>query len=191
MEQSKETFNKKESLQVIHEMISRAKKDLSDHAFYPILWGWIVLIGSIGHFLLLKYSSFNQPELIWLIIIIGIVGSVAKGFNQRKTTGASTYAGSIIALIWGIFLINYFILLPFLSEINYMVTPIILLMAGGSIVLSGFVLKFKPFYFGGIFAWLMAVAAFLVSVELQLLASAGAVLFGLLVPGYILKNREG
>ena len=81
-------------------------------------------------------------------------------------------------------------MLPFIDKINFMITPIVLLMAGGSIFLSGFVVKFNPFYWGGIFAWVMAIIAFIVSIELQLLASAAAVLFGLLIPGYILKYRE-
>lgn len=190
MEHSKESINEQESLKIIHEMISKAKNDLSDQAFYPILWGWVVLIGSIGHFVLLQYTSFEKPSLIWLIIIVGIIGSIAKGFSQRKDTGATTYANSIIAMIWVVFLINYFILLPFIDEINFMITPIILLMAGGSIFLSGFTVKFKPFYFGGIFAWLMAIVAFIVTVQYQLLVCAAAMLFGLLIPGYILKSRE-
>ena len=184
------TLNERESLQLIREMIDKAKNDLGAQAFYPILWGWIVLIGSLGHFLLLRHSSFERPYMVWLIIIIGIIGSIAKGYNQRKTTSASTYSSTIVAVVWVVFLVNYFILLPFIDEINFLVGPIVLLMSGGSIFLCGFILKFKPFYFGGIFTWIMAIVAFMVSMEFQLLVSAAAVLFGLLIPGYILKNGK-
>ncbi len=191
MNQPKESFNEQESLKVIREMISKAKQDLSDQAFYPILWGWIVFIGSIGHFLLLISTSFNRPWLIWTIVVIGIIGSFAKGFTSAKKTGAMNYSGTAVGVIWGVFLINYFLLVPFIANINFMITPIVLLMAGGSLVLSGFVLKFNPFYLGGIISWIAAAIAFLFTPEIQLLASAAAALFGLLVPGYILKNREG
>ncbi len=190
MDRSKESLSEQESLQLIREMISKAKNDLSNQAFYPILWGWVVLIGSLGHFLLLRYTAFEHPYIVWLIIFVGIIGSVIKGFSERNTTKTVTYASSVIAMIWVIFLVNYFILIPFIAKINFLITPIILLMSAGSIFLSGFVLKFKPFYWGGIFTWIMAVAAFIVSSDIQLLASATAVLFGLLIPGYILKYRE-
>lgn len=90
----------------------------------------------------------------------------------------------------GHFLVSYFTLIPFMSVINYEVTPVILLMVAGAIFLSGFVIKFKPFYFGGIFTWLMAIVAFLFTQDIQFFATAASAVFGLLIPGYILKNRK-
>ncbi len=190
MDQSKEYFNEQESLKVIHEMIDKAKKDLGSQAFYPILWGWVVLIGSIGHYVLLEYIAFGRAWLAWLVIFIGIIGSIVKGINSSKKSGAANYTSSIVAMIWVIFLVNYFILLPFLDVINYMITPLVLLMTGGSIVLTGFATKFKPFYYSGIFVWLMTIAAFLLPRSPQLLICAATALFGILIPGYILKIKE-
>lgn len=189
MEKSSE-ITEQQSLHLIREMIEKAKNDLSNQSFYPILWGWIVLIGSLGHFLLLRFDLTEKPYMIWLIIIIGMIASAVKGYNERNNTSTGTYSGTIVAMVWVIFLVNYFLLLPFLDQINYLMGPLVLLMSGGSIFLCGFVLKFRPFYLGGIFTWLMAVLAFNVSMELQLLVSAVAVLFGLLIPGYLLKNRK-
>lgn len=190
MEKSHELSNERESLQLIREMIDKAKSDLGAQAFYPILWGWIVLIASIGHFLLLQFTTVERPYLIWLIIVFGIIASVVKGYSQRNSKTSSTYSSTIVGMVWGTFLVNYFILLPFIAEINYQIGPLILLMVGGSIFLCGFILKFKPYYLGGVFTWIMAIVAFMVAREFQLLASGAAVLFGLLIPGYILKNRK-
>lgn len=190
MNQSKNQFSEQDSLQVIHDMINKAKKDLGDHSFYPILWGWVVLVGSIVNYLLLEYTTFERPWLAWLVVFVGIIGSAVKGYNVEKRNGATNYTSSIVMMIWVMFLINYFILLPFMSVINYMITPLILLMAGGSLVLTGFVTKFKPFYYSGIFVWITAIAAFLFTGSVQLLICATAALFGILIPGYILKNKE-
>lgn len=189
MEKSQE-LNEVQSLQLIREMINRAKDDLGNQSFYPILWGWIVLIGSLGHFILLKYTDFERPYIVWAIILVGIVASFIKGYKERKNTSSGTYSGTIVAMVWGVFLINYFILVPFLGDSTYLIGSLVLLMAGGSIFLCGFILKFRPFYVGGIFTWVLAIFSFMVSVEYQLLASAVAVIFGLLIPGYLLKNRK-
>lgn len=102
MDQTKEEFNERESLKIIHEMINKTKQDLSDQAFHPILWGWVVLAGSIGSYILLEYS-IAQPWLAWLVVFIGIIGSAAKGYKAGKKTGATNYSGNIMAMIWVIF----------------------------------------------------------------------------------------
>ncbi|MEL7835165.1 hypothetical protein [Fodinibius sp. Rm-B-1B1-1] len=190
MTSKEQPLSKKQSLGIINEMIQRAKGEFKESAFYFLLWGWVIIAGSISHFVLLQYSSFPHPEWAWAIIIIGIVASFTKGIRDKELSGATTYSSHIHTTVWTVFMINYFIVLFFISEINSYITPLILIMAASSTYLSGAIIKFRPLKWGAGFIWLMGVLSFMISLPHQLLTAAAAVFVGYLVPGYILKNNE-
>jgi len=73
-----------ESLDIIHRMIGRAKGNIRNRVFYFFLWGWIVITGSMGHYLLLEFSSLNHPEWAWIVVLVGIVASFVQGYRDRK-----------------------------------------------------------------------------------------------------------
>lgn len=187
MEEGK-SMSGQQGLGIIHEMIGRARGNVKSSTFHILLWGWIVVAGSLGHFILLKFSNIAHPEWVWTIVLVGIIGSVIRGVNRRKQKGVSTYGETIIRMIWITFLVNYFILVVFIAKINFYITPIVLLLAAGSVFLSGTILKYNPIRWGAVFIWLMAIIAFLVPLPYQLLATAAAMLLGYLIPGYMLKR---
>ncbi|MDZ7771445.1 MAG: hypothetical protein U5K31_01690 [Balneolaceae bacterium] len=192
MEQSKEptgeSMSGRESLALIRDMISRAKGDFRSQAFYFLLWGWIILAGSLGHFLLLHVELTARPEWAWAVIAVGVIASFVKGARDGRTEEVRTYPNRVYSTIWMVFLANYFLIIYFLSADPHYLTPLVLLLAAGSTFLSGCVLRFPPLKYGGYFIWALAIAAFLLPLAWQLLATAAAVAGGYLVPGYLLKN---
>lgn len=191
MADQEQPLSGRQSLDIIHTMINRAKGNIRNKSFYFILWGWTVIAGSIGHYLLLQYSEVNHPEWAWAIIVVGILGSVIQGMRDRKETGATTYSERIYTTVWITFLVNYFIILFFIAVINYYITPLVLVMAAAATYISGTIIKFSPLKWGAVFIWLMSIAAFMVDLPYQLLATAAAVFGGYLIPAYLLKNKEG
>lgn len=179
-----------QSLDLIHEMISRAKGDIRNKSFYFILWGWVIIAGSLGHYLLLEFSEVTHPEWAWAIIIVGIIASVAKGMKDRKERGVTTYSARVYVTIWITFLVNYFIILYFIAAINYYITPMVLVMAAAATFISGTIIKFSPLKWGAVFIWLMGIFAFLAALPYQLLITAVAIFGGYLIPAYLLKNKE-
>ena len=191
MEKSKEEMlSSQESLEIIHTMIAQAKGDFKANAFHFLWWGWIVLIGSLGHYALLSFTSVAYPQLAWLVVIIGIAGSIARGVKSNREARVKTYTGKIYGIIWITFLVNYFILLFFMDKINYYITPLILLMAAASTLISASMMRFRPLQIGAVSIWIAGIAAFTVSLPNQLLITAIAILLGYLVPGYLLKNSN-
>lgn len=183
-----ESLSEKESLNIIQEMIGKARGDLQNSSFYILLWGWVVIAGSVIHYLLLTLSSVEHPELAWSIIAVGIIGSIIQGIKDRKNAGASTYSGHLHTIVWATFLINYFIIFFFIAKVNFYIMPLVLIMAASSTYLSGSIIKFTPLKLGAVFIWLMAITGFFLSMPHQLLAGAVALLIGYLVPGYMLRN---
>ncbi|TYP91741.1 hypothetical protein LX73_2568 [Fodinibius salinus] len=190
MNNQKGSTDNQQRLQTIHQMITQAKGHIQNSSFYLLLWGWIVAAGSLGHYLLLEFSSIAHPEWAWSIVVVGIIASVVKGINDRRSSGIATYGEHLMTMIWVTFLINYFIILIFIAKINFYITPVILVLTAGSVFLSGILLKFKPLKWGAGFIWVMSIVAFMVPLPYQLLATTVAIGGGYLIPGYILKNNE-
>lgn len=189
MEHQQESLGGRESFDIIQEMVEKAKGDLRESSFYILLWGWVVFTGSVIHYLLLTYSSVQHPELAWLVILVGIVGSVIQGFRDRKEVGAATYSGRLQTVVWVTFLVNYFIILFFIAKVNFYIMPLVLIMAASSTYISGSIIKFTPLKLGAVFIWAMAIMGFLLPLSYQLIAGGVAVLVGYLVPGYLLKYK--
>ncbi|HYW34711.1 MAG TPA: hypothetical protein VE868_04820 [Balneolaceae bacterium] len=191
MDNQEQSQTAQQRLDIIHEMIARAKGKISkDSSFYFLLWGWVVLISSIVHFLLLQYTTIHHPEWAWSIILVGIFGSFVKGYKERKSHKANTYLNRLYGIIWITFMVSYLILLVFSARINFYIAPLVLLMAASATYLSGALIKFNPLKWGAVFIWVMGIVAFLVALPYQLLATAAAVLIGYLIPGYMLKQSE-
>ncbi len=77
-----------------------------------------------------------------------------------------------------------------MSKINYAVTPLVFLLAGNATFLSGTILKFRPLIWGGIIMWIGAILIFFLSYEHQLIISPAIIVFGYLIPGYLLRMKK-
>ena len=51
MENDRDNFSPEESLQVIQSMINQTRNSVVDNSFYFLLWGWLVRLGELLHFL--------------------------------------------------------------------------------------------------------------------------------------------
>jgi hypothetical protein len=60
-------FSPEQSLQLIEGMINKAKNRFSDVSFLYLLWGWVVLICSVGQFVIIKFNLFNNSGMIWML----------------------------------------------------------------------------------------------------------------------------
>lgn len=181
----------KESLELITEMINTAKGNIQDSYIFFLIWGWLVMIACLLNYGLLKFTSLEHPELAWSVLIIGFFLSGWYGYKSGKSSQVKTYSDRIYSHIWLAFLVGYFILLFFMENINYNINPLIMIMAGGSTYLSGITIKFSPLIYGGIVLWISAIICFMLPGDLQLLTVAGGILLGYLIPGYILKYKNG
>lgn len=186
-----ENLSDKESLKLITEMINTAKGNIQNSYIFFLIWGWLVMLASLLHYGLINFTSLEHPEIAWSILIIGVFLSGWHGYKQGKTSQVKTYSDRIYGQIWLTFLISYIILLFFVKNINYNINPLIMLMAGGSTYLSGITIKFRPLVYGGIVLWISAIISFMLPGDIQLLISAGGIFLGYLVPGYILKYKNG
>ena len=187
--EKKDNLSQQESLSIITSMINQAKSNVDQSSFHLLLWGWIIFTASLGHFVLLKFTSIENTHYAWLLVIPGAFTSFIYGWRTGSRKKVSTYADRIYMWIWVAFFIVFTIMFTLFSGMRGEINPLILLFAGYATFLSGQVLKFKPLIFGGILFWIFAVLAYLVQNEYSLLITALSVLTGYLIPGYLLKAK--
>jgi hypothetical protein len=58
-------LTEKQSLDIIEEMINKAKNQFSEDGFMYLLWGWVILFCSLGHFILHQIVGYGKPWQIW------------------------------------------------------------------------------------------------------------------------------
>ena len=184
-----ENLSNQESLELISKMIATAKGNISQGAFHMLLWGWVVVILSTTHFILLKFSLFAHPEMVWLLTIPTFFISFFVGYKKGSQAKVRTHLDRVYAWIWIAFSVT-FVLIFFLVMGRWdIINPVILAIAGYATFLSGQVLKFKPMVYGAIGFWLWAIIAYFAGPLYGILVMAMAISTGYLIPGYLLKKK--
>lgn len=179
-----------ESLDLITSMIRQSKGNMQKSSFYFLLWGWTIVIANLVIFILLKFTSIENPYIVFAITIPSAVISVVYGIRQGKKIVAPTMLDNINKWLWTGFGITCFIFAFFGQRIGYQINPVIITMCAVPTFLSGIMLHFRPLMFGGIVFWIVGIASFLAPVSIQFLLASVAVTLGYLVPGYLLKKSE-
>lgn len=184
-----ENMTAQESLSIIASMIGQAKRHIKKNSFYFLLWGWAIMIGHAGVYLLSLYG-FERPYLAWFITVPTLIATFVRGIRSRKQETSRTHFDSISAWLWISFTVVTFSLVPFGWKFNFQFTPIILLVTAIPTTVSGVILRFSPLMVGGIVFWLCGIVSFLVPAEIQSLVGAFAIACGYLIPGYLLKKSN-
>ena len=190
MNSEKENLSPQESLDVITSMIRQAKGNMRENSFYFLLWGWTIAIANLGVYLLIKFTHYPNPFLMFGLTIPAAIIAVIYGIRQDKRSIAPTLLDNINKWLWIGFGITCFIFAIFGRHIGWQINPVVITMCAVPTFLSGIMLRFKPLLYGGVLFWAFGVLSFLSPMESQFLLAAIAVTLGYLVPGYLLKKSE-
>ncbi|MEM9327373.1 MAG: hypothetical protein AAGA85_17025 [Bacteroidota bacterium] len=180
-----------ESLELITTMINKAKANFAQRgSFYFLLWGVVIALSNLGHYVLMAFTSYPHPYIVWLSIIPATIVTTwysrKKQHNSLKAHGIDRIYGQ---LWWAIF-VSIICVLIFMDKIGYQSTPIILLLASIGTYVSGQTLRFRPLVWGGLLIFICAIVCFLIPQTEQFLVASVAMVLGYLVPGFMLKKQE-
>ncbi len=188
MENEKQ-LSQSESLEVIQRMILTVKNDLEDDSFYFLLWGWLVFVASLAQYGLM-YMEYEKSYIVWAILMpSGGVASFIYGSKQNKNKKVKSYIDELMGYVLIAFLVSLFIVLFSQAMLKLNCYPMVMMVYGIWLFISGGAIKFKPLIAGGIINWILCIAAFFAQFEIQLLLLALAVLLGYIIPGHMLKSK--
>jgi hypothetical protein len=180
-----------QSLKLIESMINKAKNRFTENGHLYLLWGWVVLICSVGHFAAIRWNLFDRPEWIWGLTWVAFLYQTVYMVRQKKIIRVSTYTDDIIKAIWLVFVSCGIILGLVVSKVGDWVTmyPLILMLYGIPTTLSGTVLRFRPLIAGGIICWILSIISVFIPLLYNLLMVSLAVIAAWIIPGYLMKQK--
>ena len=187
-----ENFSPDQSLKLIDSMINKAKNQFSENGLLYLLWGWVILICAIGHFILIRLDIFQHPEIIWASCWFVVIFQIFYLVRIKKKEKVRTYSDEIMGFVWlsfcvAIFLAGFIMGRAELFEYMY---PLFLVLYGIPTFLSGVILRFNPLKIGGLSCWALAVISVFISPDYTLLLLAAAVAIAWIIPGYMLAAKH-
>jgi hypothetical protein len=187
-----ENFSPQESLKLIQNMIAKTRQDMGDNSKHFLLWGWITFVACMGQFVLKNVFDYEKHYLVWLLIIPGIVISIIMGIKDQRAQKANTYIGDSMKYLWMGMGISFFVLSMILSRLgwNGSIFPFFIMLYGLGTFVSGQFLQFKPLIFGGLAAWILAIASACFKNDYQMLFGAAAILVSYIIPAYMLRHKN-
>ncbi len=204
-------MTEQESLQLISDMINKAKNSYHDSGTGPILWGSVITLCSIVTFLQIHYR-FDLPFDIWLLTLIAIVPQVFIVIRENKKKKARPHDETLMDTVWICFGISVFLLIFInaniisrlnpvfvqyiettgnIPEFNYssFTTSFFLLLYGIPTIITGACRNFRPMLLGGIICWICCVLSVYTKIEADMLLTAAAAVAAWLVPGILLRRK--
>ena len=192
-ELAKKELTKDESLELITQMISQAKHNVTKRgggSFYFLLWGWVMMLANLGYYLIVTYDLYEYPYIVWFLTIPAAIASMFYGAKKSRKCTVKSHLDRLYSQTWLAVSVGILITLFFMSNVNYNVNAIILVLAGIGTFISGHALRFNPLVTGGIALWVASIIAFNLAPSDQYLVGAIGILAGYLIPGYLLKKAE-
>lgn len=189
MENEEKMMTGEESLKIITEMLNRTRVNFRQGSFHLLFWGWLILICSLSEYLLVRFTDLTHPYYVWFLVIPGVFVSMIYGFVSGRKMKVHTYADSVWMWTWMAYILTMMVLFIIHSRSMETVSPYILMITGFPTFVSGIILRFKPLIAGGICFWIMTLVASYGGPVIGPLGVPAAMIFGYLIPGYMLKNK--
>ena len=185
-----ENMSPEESLHVINSMIGKAKKRYQAMNAFFLIWGTVIFLAGLSFYGLAVYTDVKHPYLAWFVFSgIGGVMSFIVGKRLSKKQ-APSYIDKFINVIWLSFGGALFIVI-FLNIYNRYPPDIdIMIITGIATLCTGYIINFAPLIIGGILFWCFAIATSMFFLEYAPVMTSIAVLFGYIIPGLMLKQKE-
>ena len=190
----KQNFNEQDSLRIISDMISTARGNIQRGAGkYFIMWGYLVFLASLLHFLLDKYAEPRASGygIIWLgIMVIGIITSIIMRCKESGRTKVITYTDSIVSRIWVGFIVSLITIMVLLNgKMGWYIYPAITFTYTFALYISAVVYKFKWMYISVLISFVCVIAYKYISFDYYPLLMGLVILVGNIIPGHYLNYK--
>lgn len=193
-----DSFDEKQSIQVIKEMIQVSQRSFKNDGILFLLWGWLMFFSYVVDYILYNVVITRQIERIsdnlrFAITIIAIVYTLYYVF--KKTKKVKTYIGISLRYVWISLVVSLsltsMIIHNVIEQINFELQhPIFMMLIAFAIVVTGGILRYKLVIIGGIVFGILAYVCSYFSLEIQMLFEAAAWILAFIIPGHLLYAKR-
>jgi hypothetical protein len=193
----KSILTPEESFDLIQRHIYSFKKNYKENSNFFLLWGWIMTIASLSHFILTKILIINEAYELMLIASIGnwvlfvLLGFLIEYFMSRNNNKkVFSQLDRFSNVLWKVTGASIPVTIILCIQLQVPPPPFFLLIMGSATTITGVLIKFKAVIAGGIAFFLFSIATTFVQNENTLLIMGAAIICCYLIPGYILKSAK-
>ncbi len=212
-------LSEQESLQLIAEMIGKAKAHFHESGSSTILWG--IVIGICG---LLSFAQsfwkFSIGFNIWYLTLAAVVPQVWIGIAERRKRVVKTHQDTAIDIVWMVYVISIAAMLVY-ANVTYFTSPGLLAQNGlelfskntetgelkpfklfvpsfSSVMMviyafptltTGLITKYRPLIAGAIVCYSLFIVSLFTGFTYDMLLTAIAAIACWLVPGLMLRRK--
>ena len=186
-EQEKELTGE-QSLELITDMINKAKNDFFDTGMSALLWGSVVIICSLATYTN-YYLKWPALDYIWFLTAVAVVPQIVISIREDRKRRYKAHEDDLIGGIWigyaiAIFLFSYLAsVYPVRQEASVYLT-----LYGIPTFATGYGRRFKPMLIGGIACWVLAVISLYIPFPYIMFLVAAGGLLAWFIPGIILRK---
>lgn len=191
-----DSISEKESLDIIRNMVEKYKGNIKEGSKYYLLWGWAVLLASIGQYIMIEVMASDYHWVLWPVFMIGAgLVSGIMGYRESKQTRYKTFIDNAMIYLWLGFVILLFLVLAFSQTIGWNNAYILVIaLYGFGTFVSGGIISFRPLLIGGLISLALSFFAAFNTVMFEefsnvLVLLMASITVSYLIPGYMLKNK--
>jgi hypothetical protein len=211
-------LSEKESLQLITEMISKAKHSYHENGSSAILWGTVVAVCGFVRFAEL-YFHFYIGFDIWLLTLVAFIPQIFISISERKNRKVVSHTEAAMNTIWVVYAISmfalvfYFNIVPGVSDrflagegVKILVTSadgnthnfhydvpsagsLLILMYAIPTFATALAYKFRPMIYASVLCYAFFIVSCFTPTAYDMLLNGLAGIFNWLIPGIILRRR--
>lgn len=179
----------KESLQLIEEMIYKAKNSYHESGTSALLWGGTIMFCSIVSFAN-TWLNIDVLSQVWWLTLIAIVPQIVISIKESKAQKFKSHTADAMSGIWisfgvSIFLLSYFTGVVKLGENS---ACLFLILYGMPTFATGYTYRFKEMIVGGIVCWICAVVSLYVEQRIDFILFFIAAFSAWFYPGLVLRK---
>lgn len=205
-------------MQLITEMISKAKHSYHENGTSAILWGSVVAFCGLINFAEL-YWHFDIGFDIWLLTLAAFIPQIFISVRERKNRKFISHTEAAMNTIWIVFTISMFALVFYINVVpnasdhilareglkivaikpngtsynfHYEVpsaASLLILMYAVPTFATGLAYKFKPMIYASVLCYAFFIVSCFTPTAYDMLLNGLAGIFNWLIPGLILRRR--
>ena len=189
MSATEKNLSEKESLQLITEMIGKAKSSYHSNGTGSMMWGIVIFFCSIFTFLEIQFH-FDIGFDIWWLMWLALIPQFVMIFKNRKNKNFVSYEETTMSYVWWAFGATILMLMFFNSHYRPSHSESLFLMLFGfPTFITGGMFRFKPMIIGGMICWILFVISLYTPLKINMLLMALAALTAWFIPGVILRKK--
>lgn len=186
--QKEDELSHKESLQLIEEMIYKAKNSYHESGTSALLWGSIIMFCSAVSFgnTWWRLGWLNQ---VWLLTLVAVIPQIIISIRESKAQKFKSHTDDAMGGIWISFGIAIFLTSYYTSVFRPEGSAcLFLILYGMPTFATGYTHRFTPMIVGGIVCWAAAVVSIYTSQRIDLILFFVSAFFAWFLPGLILRS---